>query len=312
MKFRKGEHSYVHSENDSRQMSRIVKAIQHRSAAMKSHPLHGCLFRVEMNTWKDGMPWMCCKQNNTMDTTKEGGPIMMDMGNTNDWKALTCNAVECTIRLIEWLWLMSISRSVKKEERRWRSPQRSFFMFVDGVIQCVLATENVEGLCRTKHEIRHDHGRHGVNTKHYGLPLCCADGRMYCSKTIRKVVRAHRDVHCCIFHWMQCRSEPLCITCLMESGLGGIGMQYRKVDRHLPFSVVNNLWTNRGVGFCWGGVDESKLFSWWCVDERSGHPLKHAASVNWKTSSRHHLRLFHNGCREMFWGWTLPGNVFVG
>ncbi|NPU83505.1 MAG: hypothetical protein HPY65_03370 [Syntrophaceae bacterium] len=75
-------------------------------------------------------------------------------------------------------------------------PTKVVVYVVDGVIQCVLATKNVE-VYVVEHDIRHDHGRHGINTELYGLPVMLSRQKnVVAPRLVRKVARAHRDAHC--------------------------------------------------------------------------------------------------------------------
>jgi hypothetical protein len=75
-------------------------------------------------------------------------------------------------------------------------PTKVVVYVVDGVIQNVLATKNVE-VYVVEHDIRHDHGRHGISTELYGLPVMLSRQKnVVAPRLVRKVVRAHRDAHC--------------------------------------------------------------------------------------------------------------------
>lgn len=75
-------------------------------------------------------------------------------------------------------------------------PMKVVVYVVDGVVQCVLATKNVEAYV-VEHDIRNDHGRHGINTELYGLPVMLSRRKnVVAPRLVRKVVRAHRDAHC--------------------------------------------------------------------------------------------------------------------
>jgi len=75
-------------------------------------------------------------------------------------------------------------------------PTKVVVYVVDGVIQCVLAAKNVE-VYVVEHDIRHDHGRHGISTELYGLPVMLSRQKnVVAPRLVKKVVRAHRDAHC--------------------------------------------------------------------------------------------------------------------
>lgn len=75
-------------------------------------------------------------------------------------------------------------------------PTKVVVYVVDGVIQSVLATKNVE-VYVVEHDIRHDHGRHGISTELYGLPVTLSRQKnVVAPRLVRKVVRAHRDANC--------------------------------------------------------------------------------------------------------------------
>lgn len=177
----------------------IVKAIPAQDqAAMKSHPLHGCLSVSEMNTLER---WnaLNVRVNKTIswDTTKEGGPIMMDMGQRGTIEQLdNANAVGMSDPANRLTEIDVDLAECEEGGTTMEEPTKVVVYVVDGVIQCVLATENVE-VYVVEHDIRHDHGRHGVNTELYGLPVMLSRRKnVVAPRLVRKVVRAHRDVHC--------------------------------------------------------------------------------------------------------------------
>jgi len=49
-------------------------------------------------------------------------------------------------------------------------PTRIVVYVIDGTIQCVLATKEVETYV-VEHDLRNDHGKHGFNTEICGLPV---------------------------------------------------------------------------------------------------------------------------------------------
>jgi hypothetical protein len=92
------------------------------------------------------------------------------MDNAEQLNGMTMQMLlKCSIRQIDGVKLKSIWRSVKKEERQWKKPTKVVVYVVDGIIQCVLTTNNVDVYVSnmTFGMIKPPWDKHGL----YGLPV---------------------------------------------------------------------------------------------------------------------------------------------
>jgi len=74
-------------------------------------------------------------------------------------------------------------------------PTRIVVYVIDGSVQCVLATKHVEAYV-VEHEIRNDHGKHGMNTEICGLPVMLSRRKnVVAPRLVSRVVKAHNKTH---------------------------------------------------------------------------------------------------------------------
>ncbi len=83
-------------------------------------------------------------------------------------------------------------RGTKEEEAAGEEPVRIVVYMVDGTVRHVVATKQVE-IYVVEHGLRHDHGKHGVNTEICGIPVMLSRREnLVAPQLVRRVVKAHR------------------------------------------------------------------------------------------------------------------------
>jgi hypothetical protein len=74
-------------------------------------------------------------------------------------------------------------------------PTRIVVYVIDGSVQCVLATKHVEAYV-VEHDIRNDHGKHGMNTEICGLPVMLSRRKnVVAPRLVSRVVKAHKKAY---------------------------------------------------------------------------------------------------------------------
>jgi hypothetical protein len=80
----------------------------------------------------------------------------------------------------------------KKKEAAGEEPVRIVVYVVDGTVRHVVATKQVE-IYVVEHDLRHDHGKHGINTEICGIPVMLSRREnVVAPQLVRRVVKAHR------------------------------------------------------------------------------------------------------------------------
>lgn len=132
-----------------------------------------------------------------LDSPREGGLVMMDMGQRGMIEQHdNANAVGMSDPVNRPSEFEADLAECEKGGATMEDPTKVVVYVVDGVIKSVLATKTVD-VYVVEHDIRHDHGRHGISTELYGLPVMLSRQKnVVAPRLVRKVVRAHRDAHC--------------------------------------------------------------------------------------------------------------------